>query len=343
DAKKMCKDLILVTGHHRLYVEFHHKIIAAVDRCVPVHSICSIDEIACELTGSQLQIEVAQKLAVKIKKQVAMDVGECLTCSIGIAPNILLAKMAADMQKPDGLTVLEKKDLLQKLSTLQLQDVPGIGARMEKRLQQKGVRRMSELLQKSEQEMESLWGSIIGRRYYQLLRGECVTVRPTQQKSIGHQHVLPPKERNHLGGYKVALKLTEKACVRLRKSHFMARRFSVYIKCVGIQPQRFEKDWHFSDTQNTADFLNMVGDFFTSLSKKIKPLKIAVVLFDFIDETQHQLSFFENEKRTRVFTVVDQINQKHGKGTIYPAILSQTTDKAPTRIAFTRIPELDEV
>ena len=118
DARHMCPGLQIVEARPALYVELHHKLIAAVESCIHVEEVWSIDEMPCELTGRLQKREKACELALKIKKTIAGDVGSELRCSVGIAPNSFLAKTASDMQKPDGLVVIEQQDLPQCLHRL---------------------------------------------------------------------------------------------------------------------------------------------------------------------------------------------------------------------------------
>ena len=94
----------------------------------------------CELTGKLKQREKALELAAKIKKTIAEKVGAQMRCSIGIAPNPFLAKAASDMQKPDGLVVIEEQDLPQCLYPFKLRDFYGVGRNMEQRLIEHGIR-----------------------------------------------------------------------------------------------------------------------------------------------------------------------------------------------------------
>jgi len=70
----------------RLYTDYHERILKAVDTCMPVEKVCSIDEMACKLMGTERQVPVARELALKIKRALREQVGECLTCSILIRP-----------------------------------------------------------------------------------------------------------------------------------------------------------------------------------------------------------------------------------------------------------------
>ncbi len=342
DAKKMCPGLLCVPANHQLYVRYHHRIIEIVESCVPVHAVCSIDEIACQMTGSQKDVEVAKSLAMKIKKEIATQLGSCMTLSIGLSSNMLLAKMAADMQKPDGLTVIKKSSLPHSLHHLKLQDVPGIGTRMDQRLQNMGIRNMEQLLALKEPQMRAAWGGIVGAKYYYLLKGEHIESKLSpDSKSISHQHVMPPNLRNFLGAYNVAQKLTAKAALRLRKEKMMCKKISFYVKYTN--GQYWEHHVRLSETQDTSLMLQKLKEFYAFSPRKLTPIKVTIWLSDFVPETQHQLSFFENEKRNTVFQAVDAINQKYGRDTVYVGSLHDHRSTAPTRIAFSRIPELDEV
>ena len=77
--------------------------------------------------------------------------------------------------------------------------------------------------------------------------------------------------------------------------------------------------------------------------RQLKAIKVGVVLFDFVAEKEHQMSFFEDDKKNSFFKIVDQINDKYGKNTIHFASLHEHIHSAPTHIAFSRIPELDEL
>ncbi|QYU68035.1 hypothetical protein J4558_24815 [Leptolyngbya sp. 15MV] len=195
EARRMCPGLVLVKARHTAYVEFHHKVIDAADTVLPITGVHSIDEFSARLLGDQQRPDVARRLARDVKRAIAARAGECLTCSIGLAPNRLLAKMGSDMQKPDGLTVLADETLRPQLLTLTLRDIPGVGPRMEERLIARGVRTMADLLARDERQMLDLWGSVWGSFYFHALRGEDIAERASTRRSIGHQHVLAPEKR----------------------------------------------------------------------------------------------------------------------------------------------------
>ena len=134
EAKKICPELICIKARQSLYAEYHKKIFQEIDQHLHVDHIFSIDEGACKLTGALRNAADAISIAQHIKQKIKSNVGDYITCSIGIAPNRYLAKIASNMQKPDGLTVIRSEDLPDVLYKLNLKDLPGVGNKTYKRL-----------------------------------------------------------------------------------------------------------------------------------------------------------------------------------------------------------------
>ena len=103
EARRICPGIILVNGDHAEYARVSAEIVDAVERVCPVAHKPSIDEVQCQLMGREREPPNARRIALAIKQAIQDDVGETLRCSIGMAPNRYLAKIASDMQKPDGL------------------------------------------------------------------------------------------------------------------------------------------------------------------------------------------------------------------------------------------------
>lgn len=319
EAKKKCPQILFTDIRHQLYTSYHEKLKAAAEDVLPIHSIRSIDEMCFELIGREREEAAAMELALKLKKHLAEKVGPCLTSSIGIAPNILLAKMASDMQKPNGLVLLPLERVRERLLQLELRDIPGVGPQMEQRMISRGLRTMENLLNLGPQEMKSLWGGIVGEKYYHLLRGLHFEPKDSETKSLGHEHVLPPKLRNKEDALRTLEQLLWKACVRIRKQKTSCRRMEIKVKFFQGEPiwirTQFEK------TQETLFLLermrSLLNEKDLALKWKGKPIKVSVMLSSFESTEHEQLSFFEkNNKREDLFHLIDNINAKHGKGTV---------------------------
>ncbi len=235
EARAKIPDIILVNGSHSVYSEYSHRIAAAVENVCPVAHTPSIDEMVCQLIGREQEPPRARAIALAIKQAIQTDVGETLRCSIGMAPNRYLAKIASDMQKPDGLIGLLPSQLPRAIAHLELRDLPGVGARTEQRLHAKGIRTMPDLLALDRPGMHKLWDSVWGDRLYHWLRGHATgddgaPIPSETQKSLGHSHVLGPEHRSQDGAWAVAHKLLHKAAMRLRMEHFHAATLAVTIK-----------------------------------------------------------------------------------------------------------------
>jgi DNA polymerase-4 len=339
DAKIMCPGLICIAARHLHYIEYHHRLIEAVDSCIPVLKVMSIDEMVCELTGSQQQREKAVALAHQIKQTIAKKVGEYLRCSIGIATNIFLAKTGSDLQKPDGLVVIEPQDLPQCLYKMELRDIYGVGARMEQRLRANGINTIQDFWNADKEKLHKVWGGIEGERMYDNLRGEVIYSPPTHKSQVGHSHVLAPDYRTEEKAYATIHRLLQKAAMRLRKYELLAS--AMYVKIKYLNGSRWTDEIHFTETQDTVQFINALT---TMWERKqpvhATPLKVAITLFNLSEEKSKTLELFPFGKSSQALNAaIDKLNNIYKKNTIYFGGAHDALDSAPMRIAFTHIPD----
>src|ERR1039458_9660280 len=164
EARRLCPEIVFIEARHELYVEYHHRIVAAVENCLPVTAVLSIDEMACRLMGRERPLLAAIDLGRRVKESIRQSVGPTLRSSVGLATNRYLAKVASDMEKPDGPGALPLDILPEALRQLKLRDLPGIGSRMEKRLNEQGILTMKDLLALDGEQAGQSWGSVVGER-----------------------------------------------------------------------------------------------------------------------------------------------------------------------------------
>ncbi len=190
----------------------------------------------CQLIGREQEPPRARRIALDIKQAIHDDVGETLRCSIGMAPNRYLAKIASDMQKPDGLIGLLPSQLPRAIAHLELRDLPGVGARTEVRLNAKGITTMEQLLALDRTGMHALWDSVWGDRLYHWLRGgrhrrrRRARTRRACRSLSATRTCSAPEHRSPEGAWAVAHKLLHKAAMRLRMEHFYAGSMAVTIR-----------------------------------------------------------------------------------------------------------------
>lgn len=360
DARKMCPGIVLVEGRHDLYTEYHHRIVEAVESCVPVTAVCSIDEMACRLIGRERVLRAALELGMRVKETIRARVGECLRSSVGLATNRFLAKIASDMEKPDGLVALPLDILPEALRQLALRDLPGIGARTEKRLNEKGIRTMDDLMALDCEQAGQVWGSVWGERLWHWLRGEDFDMAENEHmKSLSHQHVLAPEMRTPEKAYAVAHKLLHKAAMRLRSHGLWAGSIGL---AIGFAVPRGEKrpvstygvpsrGWHaglrLSECQDNPTLIAALRKLWESRPSGQafnQPYFIGVTLGELVPDRLHSLNLFDaldgEQRRTRLLAAMDELNNKYGLSTLAPATMLAAYKAAPTRIAFHSIPEL---
>lgn len=341
DAKKLCPGIKLIEAKHRYYIEYHHKLISAVEECLPVETVMSIDEMGCLLTGRHQKREEAIEVAKQIKKNIADKVGEYLRCSIGIAPNHYLAKTATDMKKPDGLVVIEEGDLPQCLYVMKLNGLCGIGRGMEPRLRKLGIDTVEKLCKAPKEILRKAWGGIEGERMYSLLRGEVVKRPLTQRQTVGHSHVLPPEERTKERAYAVLSRLLQKAAMRMRNIGYATG--SMGIRVGFLDGQKFKRGVSFSYSQNTIELLKILDQLWENYpAGNYKPISVAVAFFNLIREDLITLPLFGDfQKTSSLNKAVDKLNKRYGFQSAYYASSHQAIKSAPMRIAFSQIPDLD--
>lgn len=346
DAKKLCPNIKFVVASHRIYVEYHHALVNAVNECLPVDKVYSIDEMDCCLIGKEKNKEEAVKIAKRIKDNIKLKVGNYIKCSIGISTNRFLAKTATDMQKPDGLTVIEKNDLPNCLYTLKLSDIYGVGRKMEKRLIKNGIYSVEQLCRADKILLHKIWGGIEGERLYEQLRGNEVTRPLTHRSTVGHSHVLPPNLRTNEKAFAVLNKLLQKAAMRLRYLGYFASGLAVVVKYSDYPKMyKWKKHISFNFTQNTIEFLKALNlmwkdnNFLLTINK---PVAVGIVLYNLIHEKFATVSLFENyDKNKSLYNAIDSLNKRHGNTTVYFSGSHLALNSAPMRIAFSQIPNLE--
>jgi DNA polymerase-4 len=346
EARRLCPDIAIVLAEHAKYVEMHHRAVAVVDRIAPVRQVLSIDEMECELTGRWQHPERAVALAQCIKAAVLSELGECMRTSVGIAPNTLLAKLASNMQKPDGLTLLQAHELPQRLYPLKLSAINGIGPRMRRRLNACGIETMEQLYAAPRELLRTAWGGVAGAEMYDKLRGQWYGPRETMTRSLGHSHVLPPDLRNPTGALAVLNRLTQKAAMRLRKQNVYATTMSVHVRSRQASGGHVgdERAAQVGETQDTAFLLHTLDTLWHSgLHRWPKPVSVGVQLHGLVPAVQHTPDLFAApvKDRRKLMAAIDALNGKHGKNTVYFASAQAGLDHAPMRIAFNRIPDLE--
>jgi DNA polymerase IV len=355
EARTRCPDLVVVNPRHELYVDYHNRIIAEIERHIPVTKVCSIDEVACRLLDNENDEASARELALRIKAGIRDNVGDWLRCSIGIAPNRLLAKLATDMQKPDGLIILRAEQLPRRLYGLKLTDIAGIGAKMAARMARDGVNDIEQYCARKPKDAGHAYGGRDGDRLWYALHGVELPEKRNQMRSIGHSHVLSPRHRASDPARLTARRLAMKAAARIRRKGVTSRLLVLHARFEG------GGKWRGSIKLPATDDSFQVIDRLDALWPRLvaeapKPLKlrmVGVALTNLSPSLGGQGSLFaalapDHELARGIRTAslsraLDRINARFGKNSVSLGPLTGgRIDRVGTSIAFGRIPDIAE-
>ena len=334
EARQKCPEIVIVPARPRVYVGYHHRILDVLGNVLPVEEVCSIDEMRFRLLGEERAPARAQEIARDMKRRLRTEVGEAISASIGIAPNSFLAKVGTDMQKPDGLVTLQADDLPHRLFGLQLSDFAGINRRMEARLNAAGMFTVEQMCTATRPDLRQAFGSVVGERWWYLLRGYDMAADRSDRKSLGHSHVLAPQLRNPAGCREVLLRLLQKASARLRAENLWAKEMTIAV-------QAYEKSWHTRiRLPGSQDTVAMNEHFQAAWERRdfINPRLVSVTFHDLHPFSEVTPSLFDEEApRRQLFNAaIDSVNQKFGKNSIYLAGLARVKDRADEKIAFNK-------
>lgn len=352
EAKRLCPGLHCVLARHDAYVRYHNLILEEVVRHTPIARVCSIDELSSRIPPGKRDEASAIKTAARIKEGLHKNVGEVINCSIGVAANSLLAKIASDMQKPDGLTILHPEKMPGPLFDLALTDLPGINTRMEARLREGRVTSVEAFYNLAPKQARQIWGSVTGERFWYLLHGYDLPDQETSRSSIGHSRVLDPELRSPDAALQVARRLTIKAAARLRHQQFFATRFAFGARA---EDNRWDGEVNVPPAQDNFTFLTALGGLWSAMMDDLQPRKLKKVsvtlsglcreaditrdLFDAVSPVAQRAA----QRKDALSETMDFLNGKYGAETLRLGVSPRTSAGfVGTKIAFARVPDISE-
>lgn len=325
-ARRLCPHLVFVLGDPAKYRSVTERFLKIFQDYTPLLEIFSIDEVFLDVTDTCEYFGGAQKIAQDIKERLKKEIGEWFLCSIGIAPNKLLAKLASNMQKPDGLVIISQKDISKTLEKIKLTDLCGIGERIKLRLAKIGIRTVKELgtcpVKKLVKEFGALGYvlSLMGKGkdssrvvpYYEM----------PEEKSMSHCYTLPYNLSSKDEVKKVIFNLSEKIARRLRRKNFVGRTVSLTLRFSDFScfhKQRTVSCHIFDGLEIYQIALQILQGI--QLRKSVRMVGVAVSNIFHTKQSSLLLPFRKKEK---LFSVLDKINSRFGEWTITRASLLST-------------------
>jgi len=222
------KEAYFLPVDREFYSQVSERVMKILEKYADVLEIVGIDEAFLDMSKkSGGDFGKAEKLAKEIKKELKSK--ENLICSVGIAPNKLVAKMASDFKKPDGLTVVKPNEVRKFLNPLKVAEIPGIGRKSEEKLNEIGVKTIEELSKLSLQKLKEIFGNKVGEYFFDAAKGidESPVIVASESESISKIETLKEDSRDFVFISAITDKLCEEVCKR-------AKGENILFKTIGI-------------------------------------------------------------------------------------------------------------
>jgi DNA polymerase-4 len=319
EAKKACPEIALVPADSRKYADACDQLLGIWQSFTPLVELFSIDEAFLDVGGCEALFGDPLRIAVLIKERVWEEMG--LTCSIGVAPNKLLAKLGSDLQKPDGLVLISPGDVAEVLERLPVQQLCGIGPNLTRQLSALGISTCGELGRAPLGLLVARFG-IVGERLCAMGQGldeDPVLAREEQDaepsKSMGHSMTL---EEDCFDGDLIErhiLQLSEKVARRLRRGGYSGTTVSLTLRYA---------DFHtFTRQRRLPHFVSYGLDVYAAAAGILhemrleQPVRLIGVSVSGLERNPAQMPLFDEErKKTFLADAMDEINDRYGSYTV---------------------------
>ena len=314
-ARKKCPDGIFLTGNYRQYASVSDQIFEILDRFSPLVEPLSIDEGFLDLTGMERWMKHPEEYGRKLKAAIRQETG--LIASVGIAPNKFLAKLASDLEKPDGLTVIRMEDVPRILWPLPVSRIWGVGKKTEERLSLFGYRQIKDIAKAKEETLKSQIGDRLASHLIELANGrDNRQVEPVHEaQSIGKETTFEEDLRSKEEARTYLLSLSNQVGWRLRREGKHAHTIQVKIRLGDFSTYTRQKTLKESicydeDIYQTA--LELFNSFPFPHGAGIRLLGVSGSGFD----APSEMSLFgleRSQRKERLYHAIDELKEKFGE------------------------------
>jgi len=316
-AKKLCPQITFVTGNNNKYAEICEKLSEICLRFTPDIEIYSIDEVFLDITASHHLLHGPENLAGAIKEAVKKELD--LTCTVGIGPNILIAKLASDLAKPDGLRWIDEDTISSVFETLPVKKLWGIGSHTEQKLKSMGITTCGELGRAPLTTLVKRFGSM-GEHLKNMGSGKMdrpIETESPEPQSIGHSITFPTDiwEREAITSY--LLRLSEKVGRRARRYGHKGRKITLTVRYADFKTFTKQSTLPVS-TNDTGEIYRAARVILDGIRLKKNIRLLGITLSD-LTQKEGQMFLFDQitqKKKEALSKAVDAVNDKFGEHTI---------------------------
>jgi DNA polymerase-4 len=317
EAKRLCPDIIFVVGNNQRYAQICSRLQEICLRFTPDTETYSIDEVFLDVTGSYHLFDGPDNLARTIKGTVKSELG--ITCTVGIGPNILIAKLASDLAKPDGLRWIDENAVPSVLEALPVKKLWGIGSHTEEKLRAMGIATCGQLGRAPLSLLTKKFG-VVGERLRAMGNGKLerrLEVEPQEPKSIGHSTTLPKDiwERDEM--LPCLLALSERVGRRARRYGYKGKKIALTVRYADFKT--FTRQITLpASTNDTGEIYHSAVAILDGIRLR-KSVRLFGVSLSSLGKDGNETSLFQDpvkDKRSAMAKAMDTVNDKFGERSI---------------------------
>lgn len=316
-AYQLCPTAIFMPPNFEKYSKASREVFRIFYDFTPHIQGISIDEAFLDMTTTYHLFGTPVQAAMRLKQRIKDEVG--LTASVGIAPVKMVAKIASDLSKPDGLLEVNEKDVVSFLAPLKIECLWGVGPKTAESLHQLGVKTIGDLAGMSREQLIQQFGES-GDHLYNLSHGidSRDVVEEKDVKSVSHEHTFDQDTSNDEQVLAIMLGLSEQVSRRLRKYNLKARTITVKIRLQGFQT--YTRAETLSERTNFTDVIFQTAkEIFRKFFKVNMKIRLIGVRANNFEDAYVQECLFANsvnERREKIHSVLDRIKDKFGENVI---------------------------
>jgi DNA polymerase-4 len=311
EVKKLCPHIIFVVGNNEKYTHTCKELQKIYLRFTPDVEVYSVDEAFLDITMTHHLFGGPDEIGKSIKAEIKKQFG--ITCTVGIAPNILIAKLASDLAKPDGLRSVNHEEIESVLENLPLKELWGIGLRLTEKLEALGIKTCGELGRTPASLLRNKFG-IMGEHLKAMGIGICnrpLYVHEEDPKSVGHSMTFPKDLSDMKEIDAEILRLSEMVGRRARRYGFIGRKVSLTIRYPDFET--------FTKQTTLPDYTNYTHEIYKNALSVLNGIKLrdsvrllGVCLSSLIRDSRQMFLFEDEREEKALLQAMDSVNDKYG-------------------------------
>lgn len=350
EAIQLCPELVPVQTNPDRYRGYHIRIMAVLKVYSNEVYPKSIDEAVVDLNGYELIHPDVVAVAKKIKTDIQQKVGDWLKCSIGVAPNAFLAKLASDLQKPDGLSIINPNNIDNILSRLKLTDLPGIATNSAERLRKGGVKTPLEMRHTSAENLKAIFKSVLG--FYWHCRLNFIEVDLSNLNDYKSMQAMRQLSKVQRESEESVNEILIYLCLTLERRLVKRKNFAGTLGC----NFRYINGDHWDDYLHLSNPIQDAAEIYRAIRERMEAYEaeyreapllntglVSISLFvgGFTDETMVQYNLFEdNYKKDKLRKTVYDLKHKFGKQKVMRAVELKEGEAMQDVIGFGSVKDL---